>query len=177
VGFFNVKKKACFLCTQFNCALSISPRIFKGLKNSWITAELNYSSIFWKIKDVTPWVTALAAILLSTESLNPLKARVGSVQLPCQRRACLQECSDAGTQGRSAFSPQCLSKVVCSGEHRQQSFWHRVLQAYICSQEVGLFHRPLCTGLARRELVSQECWQRLTDSQEEQAPARDSKNI
>ena len=30
-------------------------------------------------------------------------------------------------------------------------------EVYICSQEVGLFHSLLCTGLARRELVSQEC--------------------
>jgi hypothetical protein len=67
-----------------------------------------------------------------------------------------------------------------SGAHRlqkQQSSWDRVLPASICTQEVGLFHSPLCTGLARRELVSQKCWHRLTDSKKEQAPARDSKSI
>ena len=51
------------------------------------------------------------------------------------------------------------------------------LRAYIFIQEVGLFPSPLCTGLTRRELVSQEFWHRLSDSQEEQALSRDSKNI
>jgi hypothetical protein len=40
-----------------------------------------------------------------------------------------------------------------SGEHRpqkQKSFWNKVLWVYICSQELGLFCYPLCTGLARR---------------------------
>jgi hypothetical protein len=54
-------------------------------------------------------------------------------------------------------------RQVCSGEHRQHSFWDRVLQTCICSQEVGLFHSPLYTDLARRELVSQVCWHGLTD--------------
>lgn len=34
VVFSDAKKEARFLCTQFKCAFSISPRIFKGLKNS-----------------------------------------------------------------------------------------------------------------------------------------------
>jgi hypothetical protein len=71
-------------------------------------------------------------------------------------------------------------RQVHSGTHRSkkwQSSWDRALWAYICTQEVGLFHSPLCTGLARREMVFQECWHRLTDSQEEQALARDSKDI
>jgi hypothetical protein len=58
-----------------------------------------------------------------------------------------------------------------------QSIWNRVLWAYICIQEMGLILSLLCTGLARRELVSQECLHRLTDSLEEQAPVRDRKNI
>ena len=48
-------------------------------------------------------------------------------------------------------------RLTHSREHRsqkQQSFWDRVLRAYICTQEVGLVISPLCTGLARRELVS-----------------------
>ena len=40
---------------------------------------------------------------------------------------------------------------------KQQSFWDRVLQAYICSQKVGLILSPLCTFPARRELASREC--------------------
>ena len=46
---------------------------------------------------------------------------------------------------------------------KQQSSWDRVLPAPIWTQEVGLFHSPLYTGLARRELVSQECWHRLKE--------------
>jgi hypothetical protein len=53
----------------------------------------------------------------------------------------------------------------------------RILQTYISTQEVGQLHSPLCTSLARRELVSQECRHRLTDSQEEKVLARDGKNI
>jgi hypothetical protein len=79
------------------------------------------------------------------------------------------------------FFLQWLSKAgPLTGAHRlqkQQTSWDRVLQAYIWTQEVGLILSPLCTGLARRELVSQECSPRLLDPQERQAPARDSKNI
>ena len=69
-----------------------------------------------------------------------------------------RECSDPGTRGSSPFSPFTLQ--VHSGEHRQQkqqSFWNRVLWAYFCSQEVGLICSPLCIGLTKRELISQEC--------------------
>jgi hypothetical protein len=66
-----------------------------------------------------------------------------------------------------------------------------LFQAFIFSQEAGLNARPLCTFPARgklgqkrlpwplrlkRELDSQDCWQKLTESQEEQAPARDNYN-
>jgi hypothetical protein len=56
----------------------------------------------------------------------------------------------------------CVSiRPVIPEEHRpqkQQSFWDKVLLlAFILSQEVELIPSPLCTGLARRELVSQEC--------------------
>ena len=47
-----------------------------------------------------------------------------------------------------------------SGTHRpkkRQSCWDRVLQAYICTQEVGLFHSTLCTFHARGEFDSSEC--------------------
>lgn len=44
------------------------------MNNSGI--ELFKHIFFFKIKDVTPWVNALAAILSSTESVNPLKARL-----------------------------------------------------------------------------------------------------
>jgi hypothetical protein len=39
-----------------------------------------------------------------------------------------------------------------------------------------LFHSPMCTGLIRKELDSQECWNRLTGPQEGQPQARDSKS-
>ena len=55
------------------------------------------------------------------------------------------------------------------------SSWDKVLLASICTQEMGLFGRPLCKGSARGELVSQECWHRLTGPEEGQAQARDSK--
>jgi hypothetical protein len=32
------------------------------------------------------------------------------------------------------------------------------LPVTICTRELRLFHSPLYTGLARRELVSQECF-------------------
>ena len=70
-------------------------------------------------------------------------------------------------------------RQVQSGKHRphkHQSTWDMVLQAYICSQEVGLFQNPLCTGLDKRELVYQEHWHRFTDLQEEQEPGTDSNN-
>lgn len=38
-----------------------------------------------------------------------------------------------------------------------------------------LFHSPPNTSSAKKELVSQECWHRLIDLQEGQAPVRDSK--
>jgi hypothetical protein len=49
---------------------------------------------------------------------------------------------------------------VYSGVHRlqkQQSSWDRFLQACMCTQDMGQFCSPLGTGLARRELISQEC--------------------
>ena len=57
------------------------------------------------------------------------------------------------------LSSDCLRRQDHPGAHRpqeQQSCWDRVLPASIFTQEVRLFHRSLCTGLARRELVSQE---------------------
>ena len=33
----------------------------------------------------------------------------------------------------------------------------RILLVTLCTQELGLFHSPLCIGPARKELVSQEC--------------------
>jgi hypothetical protein len=52
-------------------------------------------------------------------------------------------------------------RLTHTGKHRPQeqtSFWDIVLlQAFILSKEVELIFSPLCTGLARRELVSQEC--------------------
>jgi hypothetical protein len=103
-----------------------------------------------------------------------------SVHLPCQRKACLQEVSDTRTQVKLPFSLLWLSKAgplrkAQATEAAQQL--GRVLQVYICTQEMGLFHNPMCTDLARRELVSQGCWHRLTDSLEEQDPGRDNKNI
>jgi hypothetical protein len=71
-------------------------------------------------------------------------------------------------------------------EHRAS--WTGFLRAFIFSKEADFSIRPLCTfpergelacrvlwalGL-RRELDSQDCWQRLAELQEEQAPARDS---
>ena len=50
-------------------------------------------------------------------------------------------------------------KWVHSEEQRiqkQQSSWDRILQAYICSQEVEMILSPLYIGLAKRKLVSQE---------------------
>ena len=58
---------------------------------------------------------------------------------------------------------------VHSGVTRLQkpkSNWDRVLGAYLCSQEVGMFCSLLCTGHAKREQVSQECLYRLPASQE-----------
>jgi hypothetical protein len=63
------------------------------------------------------------------------------------------------------------------GPQKWKSSWDRVLLAYIYTQKVGLFCSSVCTCLARRELVSQECLHRLTDSQKEQVQARDNKNI
>jgi hypothetical protein len=60
-----------------------------------------------------------------------------------------------------------------------------LFQAFIFSQEAGLDARPLCNFPAQRvlwplrlwrELDSQDCWERLTESQEEQAPAKDNYN-
>jgi hypothetical protein len=51
-------------------------------------------------------------------------------------------------------------KCVLSGAHRpqkQQSIWDRVLQVYICTQEVKLIVSPLCPFPAREELVFKEC--------------------
>jgi hypothetical protein len=39
----------------------------------------------------------------------------------------------------------------------KQSSWDRVLQAYICTQKVGLFHSFRCNFPAREELVYREC--------------------
>ena len=36
------------------------------------------------------------------------------------------------------------------------SSWEKVLSASICTQKLGLYHSPLCTGPARGELVSRE---------------------
>jgi hypothetical protein len=64
---------------------------------------------------------------------------------------------------------------AAQGAQDQWSSWDRILQ--VCTQSLG-YSRTLCTQVfARRQLVFQECWHRLTDPQEEQAPARDSKNI
>ena len=55
------------------------------------------------------------------------------------------------------------------GAHRLQklqSNWDKVLPASVCTQELGLFHSPLCTVLARKELVFPECRNRLTCPQE-----------
>ena len=38
-----------------------------------------------------------------------------------------------------------------------QSNWYRVLLAYICTQEVGIFYSPLYTFPARGELTSRKC--------------------
>ena len=75
-----------------------------------------------------------------------------------------------------------FSRVTLWGGSTQKHMGLRSSRAtgtgfYICTQSVELILSPLCTGLDRRELVSQELWQRLTDSQEEKAPARDRKNI
>jgi hypothetical protein len=64
------------------------------------------------------------------------------------------------------------------GMHRAQEQWKRwdrLLLVAICTQELRLFHSPLYTGSTRRELIFQECWQSLTDPQEGQDPARDTK--
>jgi hypothetical protein len=50
-------------------------------------------------------------------------------------------------------------------------------QSAFCTHELRLFQSPLYPNSIRRELVSQECWHRLTDPLEGQSPARDSKNI
>jgi hypothetical protein len=42
-------------------------------------------------------------------------------------------------------------------------------------QELGLFHNPLYKSSARRDLVFQEYWHKLTGPQKGQTPARDSK--
>jgi hypothetical protein len=47
-----------------------------------------------------------------------------------------------------------------SGAHRpqkQQSSCDRVLQAFICPQEIGLSPSPLCTFPARGEIASKKC--------------------
>jgi hypothetical protein len=70
-----------------------------------------------------------------------------SVHLPCQRRACLQGVlCHPGLRGDHHFLSGDSLRWNHSGVHRPQkpqSSRDRVLQAYICIQEVGLFPNPL----------------------------------
>jgi hypothetical protein len=104
-----------------------------------------------------------------------------------------REGSDPRTQARPLSSIPGLSKTsLCRRAHRpkkQQSFLDLVssglhpqaggitepqTSVYLpCQRRAGLQQVYWSLGL-RRELDSQECWQRLTKSQGEQAPSRDS---
>jgi hypothetical protein len=63
---------------------------------------------------------------------------------------------------------------VHSGEHRQQSFLYRVPSCLHLHSGGGADPQSCVHWSCQEKQVSQECWHRLTDSQEEQAPARDS---
>ena len=81
---------------------------------------------------------------------------------PARGELASRECSDHRNQGGGdCHFLSCDSlRQVHSGVYKlqkQQNSWGRFLSAYFCSQEVGLFCSPLCTGIAWRKLISQEC--------------------
>jgi hypothetical protein len=104
-----------------------------------------------------------------------------------------REGSDPGTQVRA---PTCITSLSetslrrrAHGLQTQQSFLDRVISGlhlqpgggselqisvYLPCQRRACLEKVLWPLGLRRELDSQECWLRLTESQEEQAPARDS---
>ena len=77
-----------------------------------------------------------------------------------------QECNHSGAQRLdSHFLSNNCPKRDHPGSHMAQeqwNSWNRILLVTICTLELRLFHSPLCTGPTRRELVSQECWNKPT---------------
>jgi hypothetical protein len=111
------------------------------------------------------WDRVLRAYICSQE-VEPILSPLCT--FPARGELASRECSDPETQVRLLFSLWCLSKAgPLRSAQAAEAAGTASFGAYICSQDVGLFCNPLCTGLARRELVSQECWHTLSDSQEE----------
>jgi hypothetical protein len=96
---------------------------------------------------------------------------------------------------RVPLRPVCTGKFVdCRGwqsrlqkqhsfwdRQKQHSFWDRPhfrlqISGYLPHQRRACLLRVLWPQRLRREMDSQDCWQRLTESQEEEAPARENYN-
>ena len=69
---------------------------------------------------------------------------------PARGELASRECFDPGTQGRSQLSLHVSLRWLNSRGNRlqkQQRSWDRVLRAYVCSQDMGLFCHPMFTSL------------------------------
>jgi hypothetical protein len=102
-------------------------------------------------------------------------------RVPTRRELFSQECFHyrAGRWDSHFLSNNCL-EWDWPGAHGAKEQWNsrdRILPVHYLHPELGLFQSPLNTSSVRGELVSQECWHRLTDPLEGQAPVRDSKTI
>jgi hypothetical protein len=101
----------------------------------------------------------------------------------------IREGSDPRTQVRTSSCIPGLSEISSCRPQKQQNFLDRVssglhpqpggraehqTSVHLPCQRRACLLRVLWPLGLRRELDSKECWQRLTESQEEQAPARDS---
>jgi hypothetical protein len=123
------------------------------------------------------WDWVLRAYICSREVgliLHPLRTFSAKGELVSRK------CFDSETQGRSLFSLRWLSRAGPLRSSQATEAAEQLVQGH-----TGLHLHP-GGGAVRehsvhlscwRELVSQECCHRLTNSQEEQAPARDRENI
>jgi hypothetical protein len=100
------------------------------------------------------WIWRLVVNYCYTQALVPQK--------PAQESAQAAEATELLGQGPSGLHLQT------GGREENKTCVHLPCQRRTCLQKV------LWSLGLRREMDSQECWQSLTESQEEQAPARDS---
>jgi hypothetical protein len=111
--------------------------------------------------------------------------------VPTRGEMASKEGSDIRTRWKLLLVSLVSQRPVCTGEHmglrKDRAHLTGSLQAFIfwilfqtsvhllCKKRAWL-QRVLWPLRLRRELDSQDCWQTITESQEEQATARDSYN-